>query len=133
MRRQGAAALDPRRDAAVAARRLEAARADQLVELAAGGAGAGADEDHLVADRERQLGEREQVDALDDEVAAQLLGRDRALRGEARDHRQVLGLNERDLPIAAAGAIAGEPALGDRDGLTDDLHRRAARGAQADP
>jgi hypothetical protein len=77
----------------------------------------------------------EQVQPRHHEVAAQHLGGHGVQRAERGDHRQVLGLHQRDLSLAArlrrlAAAVALQAAAFEHHRLLDGLHGRSARGPQ---
>jgi outer membrane protein OmpA-like peptidoglycan-associated protein len=88
------------------------------------------------ADAEAPVRERAQVHPRHDEVSAQERGIDRGGAHQLRHDLEVLGLDQRHLPLAAAaepGAIPGQTSLRDHHGLARGRHRLAARGADSDP
>jgi hypothetical protein len=95
---------------------------------------AGADDlQHRVTHPQPGILQRQQVDARDDEVAAQAQRIDPLDAREPRDHVEMLGLDERDLPRGQLGfaalteTIVGQPDAGKRQGARDPASRLARR------
>ena len=131
-----ATAHDLRGDPAVTAHGLKASGAERLVHLRAGGAGTSALQDDLRTDAKLELGERDQVDARDEQIPPQLAGRDLGVHPRGED-RQVLGLDQRHLTVASnragSGDVAAEPAAFERLHLAEHAQLGSVLRPDADP
>ena len=100
-----------RGDAAVAAHRVVAARAQRLLHPRAGMTRA-AERQQRLPDAEAAVLERDQVDTCDDDVPAHERRVDARHAHERRDGRKVLRLDQRDLARSAAVVVAEQSAVG---------------------
>lgn len=125
-------------DPAMAAHRLEGAKAQALFQLGARLAPAGGFQNRL-ADTKASAFEAEQVDAADGDIAPEILGLYPMLSiaaEQSADHGQVFPLDQRDLArVAWAGArmIAGQACFATGLDRIENQHVAESFGAHANP